>query len=93
MAGTKQAHPANLAAEEAPAVRTTWKGLPVEFHAARLSMRQRLLPLAGLLSPSRGDRGFDGVPRGRFQVHAHRGGKSWTGVALLEVVRFDLELT
>jgi hypothetical protein len=81
----------DLYAHEAPETRTTWQGLPIEFHAARLRLRQRRLPLAGPVPVGVGLAASLVVRAEGFKYVPTPSGTAWTEVALLEVVRFDLE--
>jgi hypothetical protein len=84
----------DLRANEAPKSRTTYKGLPIEFYAARLTgCGQRLLPLRGPFPPHVGKEASLVVRLEGLKYVPAPSRKAWTEVALLEVVRLDLELT
>lgn len=78
----------DLDAHDAPEIRPKWRSRPVEYYAARLRAGQRLIPLAGPLPVREGlearvvfrVEGFDYRPEGR----------SFTEIAGLELVRFDV---
>jgi hypothetical protein len=68
------------------------KGRPVEFYAARLTgCGQRLLPLQGPFPHHVGKEASILVRLGGLKYVPTPSKESWTEVARLEVVRFDLE--
>ena len=77
-----------LDAYDAPEIRPPWEGRPVAFYAARLMTRQRLVPLPG---PTPVREGLEARLVLRVEGFSYKPeGRSFTEIAGLEVVRFDL---